>query len=75
MKNNQDALQQALKSIIAETNFTTTPESVGTVMQYGDGVLEIKGLEDVQAGELIDLGGNLLGLALKKEHYWRGRFR
>jgi len=64
MKNNQDALQQALKSIIAETNFTTTPESVGTVMQYGDGVLEIKGLEDVQAGELIDLGGNLLGLAL-----------
>ncbi len=64
MKNNQDALQQALTSVIAEANFTTTPESVGTIMQFGDGVLEVKGLDDVQAGELIDLGGDLLGLAL-----------
>jgi len=69
MKNNQDALQQALSSLIAEANLTTTPESVGTITQHGDGVMEVKGLNDVQSGELVDLGGNLLGLALnlKKE--------
>jgi F-type H+-transporting ATPase subunit alpha len=37
---------------------------VGTVQSYGDGVVTISGLDDIRAGELIDLGEGELGLAL-----------
>ena len=39
-------------------------ESVGTVTSFGDGIARIEGLNDVQAGELIDLGNDRKGLAL-----------
>jgi F-type H+/Na+-transporting ATPase subunit alpha len=39
-------------------------ESVGIVTSFGDGIVTIKGLEDAQAGELIDLGQDRKGLAL-----------
>jgi len=39
-------------------------ESVGTVLSFGDGVIIADGLDDVQAGELIDLGRGTAGLAL-----------
>lgn len=58
------AFQAELSKLIADANITATPESVGTVIQYGDGVLEVKGMDDVQAGELVDLGQGELGLAL-----------
>lgn len=64
MKKNQDSFQAELSQLIANANLTMTPESVGTVVSLGDGVLQVKGLEDVQASELIDLGEGQLGLAL-----------
>jgi F-type H+-transporting ATPase subunit alpha len=65
MKTTQpDSLQSVLSELIANANLTTTPESVGTVISFGDGVMEVKGLDDVQAGELVDLGEGALGLAL-----------
>lgn len=63
MKKKTDTFQLDLQSLIANANITTTPESVGTVVSAGDGVLQVKGLEDVQASELVDLGENQLGLA------------
>lgn len=39
-------------------------ESIGKVTSFGDGIVTIEGLEDAQAGELIDLGQNKKGLAL-----------
>lgn len=56
-----------LSSLIAGANLTATPESVGTVMSFGDGVVRAKGLTDVQSGELVDLGEGQFGLALNLE--------
>jgi F-type H+/Na+-transporting ATPase subunit alpha len=39
-------------------------ESLGKVISFGDGVVMIEGLEDAQAGELIDLGEGKRGLTL-----------
>jgi len=41
-----------------------TKESVGFVTTFGDGIAKVEGLDDVQAGELIDLGNVKKGLAL-----------
>ena len=57
---NAFALSDAIKNI----SFETIEESVGTVTSLGDGILQVSGLDDAQAGELIDLGENQVGLVL-----------
>ena len=42
-------------------------ESVGTVLQVGDGIARIWGLEDVQMSELIEFPGGIIGLVLNLE--------
>lgn len=56
-----------LTSMITEEAVLSRPQSVGTVLSYGDGVVQVEGLEAVQAGELIDLGEGQFGLALNLE--------
>ena len=40
---------------------------VGTVVQVGDGVASIQGLQGVRSNELLDFGNDVLGLALNLE--------
>ena len=40
---------------------------VGTVVQVGDGVASIQGLQGVRSNELLDFGDDVLGLALNLE--------
>ncbi|MCH8273620.1 MAG: F0F1 ATP synthase subunit alpha [Armatimonadetes bacterium] len=49
--------------------FDTKPstEHVGTVLQVGDGIAQIYGLPDCQMGELLELPGGVMGLALNLE--------
>lgn len=56
-----------LESLITADAISTQPQSVGTVQSYGDGVVQVEGLVDVQAGEIVDLGANQFGLALNLE--------
>ncbi len=49
---------------LAQVNVGVHEESIGTVSSLGDGILEVTGLDDAQAGELIDLGNDQQGLAL-----------
>lgn len=42
-------------------------ESVGTVLQVGDGIARIWGLEDVMMSELIEFTGNIMGVVLNLE--------
>ena len=42
-------------------------EEIGTVLEVGDGVARIYGLSNVEAGELIDFGKGLKGIALNLE--------
>ncbi len=42
-------------------------EEVGTVLEVGDGVARVYGLSNIEAGELIDFGKGLKGIALNLE--------
>ena len=42
-------------------------ESVGTILQVGDGIARIYGLQDVMAGELIKFPGDIYGMVLNLE--------
>ena len=42
-------------------------EGVGTILQVGDGIARIYGLEEVMAGELLEFPGGVMGLALNLE--------
>src|SRR5205085_12149973 len=42
-------------------------ESVGTVLQVGDGIARIWGLDDAMAGELLMFPGDLTGIVLNLE--------
>lgn len=64
MPQKKNPFESQLVELIKEVNLTTTPESIGTIISFGDGVMQIKGLDEVQAGELVDLGKGELGLAL-----------
>jgi F-type H+-transporting ATPase subunit alpha len=42
-------------------------ESVGTVLQVGDGIARVWGLEDAMSGELLDFPGGVTGMVLNLE--------
>lgn len=42
-------------------------ESVGTILQVGDGIARVYGLDDVMAGELVELPGGIMGMVLNLE--------
>lgn len=57
----------SLSTLIQKVDLGIKVESVGTVSSLGDGIIQVEGLDDVQAGELIDLGEDQRGLALNLE--------
>ena len=56
-------IQQELEK--QETKLET--ESVGSILQIGDGIARIWGLEDAMAGELLEFPGGILGMVLNLE--------
>ena len=42
-------------------------ESIGTVLQVGDGIALVYGLDDVMVGELVQFPGNIMGIVLNLE--------
>jgi len=54
----------SLVNDIDQIKLTSQERTVGTVLAFGDGIVEADGLEKAQIGELIDLGENQLGLTL-----------
>ena len=42
--------------------------NVGTVLQIGDGIARVYGLEQVMAGELLEFEDNTIGIALNLEN-------
>lgn len=55
------------QSMLDSVKLEADVQSVGTVTSFSDGVLKTNGLDDVQAGELVDLGRNELGLVMNLE--------
>lgn len=66
-KNTQKDFNTSISKLISNLDVSTESEAVGTVLSFGDGVVTVTGLEDVQSGELIDLGEDQFGLALNLE--------
>ena len=42
-------------------------ESVGTILQVGDGIARVYGLQDVMAGEMVQFPGDIVGMVLNLE--------
>jgi len=56
-----------IKRQIEEFAGDLTLVDVGNVVQVGDGVASIQGLQGVRSNELLDFGSNVLGIALNLE--------
>lgn len=64
MKKDTTTLTATLQTLLQQANVTDQPQSVGTVVKFGDGVAQVAGLDDVESMELLDLGKGSIGLAL-----------
>lgn len=55
-----DILKQQLDNINSQVKF----EEVGTVLEVGDGVAHVYGLENVKSNELVEFENGVKGVAL-----------
>ncbi|ATD31890.1 F0F1 ATP synthase subunit alpha [Macrococcoides bohemicum] len=62
-----EEISALLKSQIANYESGMTVTDVGTVIQVGDGIALVHGLNNVMAGELVEFGSGVLGLAQNLE--------
>jgi F-type H+/Na+-transporting ATPase subunit alpha len=62
-----DEITAILKQQLADYEKTIDVAEVGTVLSVGDGIARIYGLDKVMAGELVDFGHDIYGLALNLE--------
>ena len=62
-----DEITAILKQQLAGYEKAIDVAEVGTVLSVGDGIARVYGLDKVMAGELVDFGHDLFGLALNLE--------
>jgi F0F1-type ATP synthase alpha subunit len=62
-----DEITAILKQQLTDYEKTIDVAEVGTVLSVGDGIARIYGLDKVMAGELVDFGHDIFGLALNLE--------
>src|ERR1700679_3068701 len=64
---NADEISSILKTQLA--NFTSKVETyeIGTVLNVGDGIARVFGLDNVMAGELVEFPDGIKGIALNLE--------
>jgi F-type H+-transporting ATPase subunit alpha len=62
-----DEITEILKQQLAGYEKSIDVAQVGTVLSVGDGIARVYGLDKVMAGELVDFGHGLFGLALNLE--------
>ena len=62
-----DEISAILKQQIADYDKSVSVSNVGTVLQIGDGIARIYGLEQVMAGELVQFEDGTEGIALNLE--------
>src|SRR5713226_1850505 len=62
-----DEITEILKQQLAGYEKAIDVAEVGTVLSVGDGIARVYGLDNAMAGELLDFGHDLFGLALNLE--------
>lgn len=64
MKMNPEEITAIIKEQIKNYNVDLNVDDVGTVMEIGDGIAHIHGLDKAMSGELLDFGNDVYGLVL-----------
>ncbi|MBE8950259.1 MAG: F0F1 ATP synthase subunit alpha, partial [Quinella sp. 3Q1] len=67
MKINPDEITAIIKEQIKNYNVDLNVDEVGTVIEIGDGIAHIHGLDKAMSGELLDFGDDIFGLVLNLE--------
>ena len=67
MKLRPDEITKVLRGQIEQYSGTVDVEEVGTVLQVGDGIARIHGLESCVSLEMLELPNGVTGLALNLE--------
>ncbi len=67
MKLRPEEISSILSQELKRYDHDLDVESVGTILQVGDGIARIHGLQDVMAGELIKFPGEIYGMVLNLE--------
>ena len=67
MKLRPEEISSILSQELAKYDRDLEVESVGTILQVGDGIARIYGLQDVMAGELVKFPGDIYGMVLNLE--------
>lgn len=62
-----DEISAILREQLADAATTEELQEVGTVLQVGDGIARIYGLNDVQSGELVEFENGVQAIALNLE--------
>ena len=60
-------MREILKNEISNYDQNAKISEVGTVLNVGDGIARVYGLDNVQAGEMVEFPGKILGMALNLE--------
>ncbi|BBM89645.1 ATP synthase subunit alpha [Spirochaetota bacterium] len=62
-----DEITQTLKKQLDQFETKGETYEVGTVLQVGDGIARVHGLDEVLAGELVEFAGGTVGMAINLE--------
>src|ERR1044072_4398351 len=60
-------ISRVIRDQIANFDAEAEVSEVGTVLSVGDGIARIHGLDNVQAGEMVEVDGGIKGVALNLE--------
>jgi F-type H+-transporting ATPase subunit alpha len=60
-------ISNVLKEQIKDLDMSADVAEIGQVLSIGDGVAQIYGLDNVQAGEMVEFPGGIMGMALNLE--------
>ncbi|HSV10998.1 MAG TPA: hypothetical protein VLI68_09530, partial [Hanamia sp.] len=62
-----DEISAILKSQLSNLDVESNLEEIGTVLQVGDGIARIYGLNNVSSGELVEFANGVKAIALNLE--------
>jgi F-type H+/Na+-transporting ATPase subunit alpha len=62
-----DEISAIIRQQLSDFNLTTEMEEVGTVLQVGDGIARVYGLNNVGSGELVEFENGIRAIALNLE--------
>ena len=67
MKIRAEEISNIIQKQVENFDKKAIKSEVGTVLEVGDGIARVYGLDNVQAGELVEFPGNITGMALNLE--------